>query len=79
MHDEWLSGTDCKDLTPSQLGEKNSITHVCASQLISGRLAALFVNIPPRLGLNLRYKKLSNISLPQSASEKMQGEKDKWK
>ena len=41
-HDIWLSRINRKDLTPSQLAEKNSTLHVCGHHFILGRPAALF-------------------------------------
>ena len=38
----WLSRINRKDLTPSQLTEKNSTLQVCGSRFILGRSAALF-------------------------------------
>ena len=42
--DIWLSRINRKDLTPSQLAEKNSTLHVCGSRFILGRPAAVSVS-----------------------------------
>ena len=70
--DIWLSRINRKDLTPSQLAEKNSTLHVCGSHFILGRPAALFEPSNPDWApsLNLGYKKLSVISSPESACER---------
>ena len=70
--DIWLSRINRKDLTSSQLVEKNSILHVCGSHFIMGRPAALFEPSKPDWApsLNLGYKKLSVISSPESACER---------
>ena len=67
----WLSRIKCKDLTPSQLAEKNSTLHFCGNHFILGRPAALFEPSNPGWtpSLNLGYKKLSVISSPESACE----------
>ena len=41
--DIWLSRINRKDLTPSQLAEKNSTLHVCGSRFILARPAAVSV------------------------------------
>ena len=71
-HNIWLSRINCKDLTPSQLAEKNSTLHVCGSHFILGRPVALFEPFNPDWtpSLNLGYKKLSVISSPESACER---------
>ena len=69
--DPWLSRINHKDLTPSQLAEKNSTLHLCGSHFILSRPAALFEpsnpDWPP--SLNLGFKKLSVISSPVSTCE----------
>ena len=56
--DIWLSRINRKDLTPSQLAEKNSTLHVCGSHFILSRPAALFEPSNPGWApsLNLGYK-----------------------
>ena len=70
--DVWLSTINRKNLTPSQLAEKNSTLHVCGSYFILDRPAALFEpsNRDWAPSLNLGYKKLSVISSPESACER---------
>ena len=56
--DTWLSRINRKDLTPSQLEEKNSTLRVFGSHFILGRTAALFEPSNPDWApsLNLEYK-----------------------
>ena len=56
--DIWLSRINRKDLTPSQLEEKNSTLRVCGSHFILGNTAALFEPCNPDWApsLNLEYK-----------------------
>ena len=70
--DIWLSRINRKDLTQSQLAEKNSSLHVCWCHFVLGRPAALFElsNLDWVPSLNLGYKKLSIISSPESACER---------
>ena len=61
-----------KDLTPSQLPEKNSTLHICRHHYILGRPVALFEPSNPdwAQSLNLGCKKSSVISSPESAFER---------
>ena len=70
--DIWLSRISRKDLTPSQLAEKNSTLHVCGNHFILGGPAALFEPSNPDWApiLNLGYKKLPVISSTDSACER---------
>ena len=69
--DIWLSRIKCKDLTPSQLAEKNSTLHFCGNLFILGRPAALLEPSNPGWApsLNLGNKELSVISSQESACE----------
>ena len=79
--DIWLSRINRKDLTPSQLAEKNSTLHVCGSHFILGRPATLFEPSNPdwALSLNFGYKKLSAFLHQSQLVNKMQRGKDKMK
>ena len=53
--DIWLSRINRKDLTPSQLAEKNSTLHVCGSRFILGRPAAVCLKSLKRELNSLNY------------------------
>ena len=69
--DIWLSRINCKDLTPSQLAEKNSTLHVCGSHFILGRPVALFEPSNPDWApsLNLEYKNYQLLHSTMASGE----------